>query len=134
MPLAGRDVDQRAAGVHVDGVGEMAGIVIEVLLEMPTEADDCLGGGPVPMNGQDRAGLDGVEHPLGLVRRGVPEIEVHPEPGRGLRLGGEVIQYVLVDSHTPLAISRVLMISILFNSSAHSTLSTPNNLYTLYDR
>lgn len=35
----------------------------------------------VPMDGHHCPGLDGVEHALGLVFRGVAEVEVHAEAG-----------------------------------------------------
>lgn len=78
VPLAGGDVDEGAAGEHVDGFGQPPLLIIEVFFEMPAEADYRLGGGPVPMDGQDRAGLDGVQHALGAIGRRVPQIVIHP--------------------------------------------------------
>ena len=46
----------------------------------------------MPMDGKDRAGLDGVEHALGLVGRGVPEVAVHSKARGGLGLGGQIIK------------------------------------------
>lgn len=42
----------------------------------------------VPMHGNHRPRLDGIEHALGLVVNRVPEVIVHPQAGRGLGLGG----------------------------------------------
>ena len=43
VPLADGNVDNRTTGDHVDGVGEPSLGVVEILLEMPTEADHRLG-------------------------------------------------------------------------------------------
>lgn len=79
MPLVGGDVDKGAARDHVNRSRLGSRIVVKVLHEMPPQADHCLRGRPVPMNGKNRSRLDGVEHSLGLVRRRIPEIQVHPE-------------------------------------------------------
>ncbi len=79
MPLAGGDVDEGAARKHVNRRGLGSGIVVEVLYEMPSQADHRFGGVPVPMDGQNRSQLDGVQHTLGKIFRVVPEVQVHPE-------------------------------------------------------
>ncbi len=76
MPLAGGDVDEGAAGEHVDCFGQSPLLVVEVFLEMSAEADYRLGGGSVPMDGQNGAGLDGVQHALGAIGRRVPQIQL----------------------------------------------------------
>lgn len=44
------------------------------------------------MDGHDCPGLDGIEHPLALVFRGVAEVEVLKKPGRGFGLGGQGVE------------------------------------------
>ncbi len=78
MPLAGGDVDEGAAGEHVDGFGQPPILVVEVFFKMAAEADYRLGGGSVPMDGHNGAGLDGVQHALGAIGRRVPQIVIHP--------------------------------------------------------
>lgn len=51
------------------------------------------------VDGQRGAGFDGVEHALGLIGRGVAEVQVHAEAWGGFCLGGKVIQYLLRDYH-----------------------------------
>lgn len=40
VPLAGGDVEDGDAGVHVNDFGEVAGVVVEVFFEVATNADD----------------------------------------------------------------------------------------------
>lgn len=112
MPLAGGDVNERAARDHVDHRGQGAGIVIEVLLEMSPQAHHRLGCSPMPMDGQHRPRLDGIEHPLRLILRRIPQVQVHPETRRCLGLGGQGIEGMLVDNyvlHLPgLLLNRLL--------------------------
>ena len=42
----------------------------------------------MPMDGDHRSRLNGVEHPLGGVVRGIAEVKVLAEAGGGLGLGG----------------------------------------------
>ena len=100
MPLAGGDVNERAARDHVDHRGQGAGIVIEILLEMPPQAHHRLRCSPMPMDGQHRPRLDGIEHPLRLILRRIPQVQVHPETRRCLGLGGQGIEGMLVYDHT----------------------------------
>ena len=104
VPLSGRDVNERPAGEHVDGIGQPALLVIEVFLEMPPQAHHRLGGGPVPMDGKHRPRLYGIQHALGLILRRIPQIQVHPETRGCLGLGGQGIKDMLVDNHTLLAV------------------------------
>lgn len=101
MPLSGGDIDERATGYHVDGVGQLTVDVIKVFLEMSTDAHNRLGCVPMPMDGQNRPRFDGIQHPLGLVIRGIPEVQVHPETRRFLGLGSQVIKGMLVNNHLP---------------------------------
>ena len=103
MPLSGGDVDERATRGHVDQRGSGAGIVIKVLLEMPTQAHHRLGSGPVSMDGEHRPRLDGIQHALGLILRRIAQVKVHPEARGCLGLGGQGIEGMLVDDHTLLA-------------------------------
>ena len=97
VPLAGGDVQEAAAGDHVDDCGLLPRIVVEVLLEMPAHAHDRLGTVLMPMDGQHRPGLDRVQHPLGLVLRRVPEVVVHPKALGLLRRLGQLVQGLLAD-------------------------------------
>ena len=51
------------------------------------------------MNGQRRTRLDGIEHPLRPVGRGIPEVQVHPQSRRNLRLGSEIVKDVFINNH-----------------------------------
>ncbi len=53
----------------------------------------------MPMDGQHCPGLDGVQHPLGLVGRAVPQVQVHPKARRLLGLGGQGVKNMMVDYH-----------------------------------
>ena len=100
VPLPCWDIDEHPAGDHVDGIGQSALLVIEVFLEMPTQAHHRLGGGPVPMDGKHRPRLYGIQHALGLILRRITQIQVHPEARGCLGLGGQGIEGVFVnDAH-----------------------------------
>ena len=100
VPLTGRDVNERPAGDHVDGIGQPPFLVIEVFLEMPPQAHNSLRSCPVPMDGQDRSRFDRIQHALGLILRRIPQIQVHPETRGCLGLGGQGIEGVFVnDAH-----------------------------------
>lgn len=94
MPLAEGDVegDGGAAGRKLYGFGEMPEVVVEVLNQAAAQADHCFGGFPVPMDWQWAARFDSIQHSLRLVCGGVAEVEIHPQPGRGLRLGGQIVK------------------------------------------
>lgn len=64
MPLAGGDVDEGVAGRQVNRRSSCPGIIVKVFDEVPTQAEHRLGGDPVPMFGQHRPRLDGIQHPL----------------------------------------------------------------------
>ena len=67
VPLADGDVqgDYRAAGREFDGLraAELA-LVVEFLHQPAAKTDNGFGGFPVPMDGQRRARLDGVQPPV----------------------------------------------------------------------
>ena len=48
---------------------------------------------------QDGSGLQGVQHALGTVVRGVAQVAVHPQPRRRLRLRGESVEKKVIDQH-----------------------------------
>lgn len=56
-------------------------VVLEVFLEMSADADAGLAGAEVAVDEHHGAGLDGVEHALGVVLEAVAEIEVAAQTG-----------------------------------------------------
>lgn len=94
MPLVFRDIDGDAVPfrLEVDALRHHPRVVVEHLAEMPAEAHHRLGRLGMPMNRQRRPRFQRIQHPLGLVLRSVSEVQVHPQPRRGLGLGGEVIE------------------------------------------
>ena len=101
MPLSGGDVDEGSAGCHVNRRSPDTGIIVKVFLEMSTDAHNRLGCVPMPMDGQIRPRFDGIQHPLGAILRGIPEVQVHPETRGFLGLGGEGIKDMQVNDHLP---------------------------------
>ena len=88
-----------AAGVEDDRFGLPAGIVVEVPADLAAEDGDRFRGAAMPMDRQHRARLQRIEHPLRLVVRGIAQVHIHPQPGRRLRRGGELVENRLVDGH-----------------------------------
>ena len=78
MVLAHGDVDGRCIATWDQKVTSsfIAVVVVEHFLCATTENYHVFTGLRMPMNGNDRSGLDGVQHPLGAVVCGVPEVEV----------------------------------------------------------
>ena len=103
VPLPRRDVNERPARDHVDGLRHPPLGVVEVFHEMPPQAHHRLRRRPVPMDGQHRPRLDRIQHPLRLVRRRIPQVQIHPEPRRGLRPGGQGVKGLFVDDHKSLS-------------------------------
>ena len=64
------------SGSYLVKAGLLAGVVVEDLLCAAAEDDHLFAGLRVPMDGDDRTRLDGVQHPLGVVFRGIPEVVV----------------------------------------------------------
>ena len=56
---------------------------------MAADADAGLAGAEMAMDGHHGAGLDGVEHALGVVLGAIAVVEVAARAGRGLDLGGQ---------------------------------------------
>ena len=52
------------------------------------------------MGWHHRPRLQRVEHPLRLVRGRISQVHVHPQPWRGLGLGGEGIKECFIYYHT----------------------------------
>ncbi len=86
MPLPGRNIQHRPARDHVDRLRQRAAVIIEVLFEMPAYADTRLRRETMTMDWHHRPGLNRVQHPLGLVLRRIPQIQVAPQAGIVFRL------------------------------------------------
>ena len=101
VPLACGDVqgDGGAVGREFDRFNAGAEFVVKFFDQLAAENDHGFGGMPMPVNGQRSAGLNGVEHPLRLVLRGIAKVQIHPQPRRGLRLRGQIVQYSLCNLH-----------------------------------
>lgn len=101
MPAALLDHEhaQRAIGVEGDALGLAAGVIVEYPLDAPAQDHDGFGRAEMPVYGQHRPGLQRIQHPLRTVFGRVPQIQIHPQARRGLRLDGEVVQYGSVDYH-----------------------------------
>lgn len=78
MVLAYGDVDGRGVASWDQEVtaGFFAGVVIEDFLCTAAENYYIFARHGVPMDGDDRTGLDGVQHPLRLIIRGISEVVV----------------------------------------------------------
>ena len=58
----------------------LADVVVEYFLCTAAENYNVFAGLRMPMDWDDRSGLDGVQHPLALVLRSVPKIHIHSQP------------------------------------------------------
>ena len=67
----------------------------------------------MPMDGQRAPRLNSIQHPLRTIRRRVPQIHIHPQPRRCLRLCGQVIQYCLRYLHTQYALNSTAQDTVL---------------------
>lgn len=78
MVLAHGDVDGRGVATWDKKVtsGFFACVVIEDFLCTAAEDDHLFAGLRVSMDWYDRSWLDGIQHALGLVFRGIPEVVV----------------------------------------------------------
>ena len=110
MPLADGDVqgDAIAIGRQVDDIRHLPFLVIKDFAQMPTETNHCLGRLHIPMDGQLRTRLNGIQHPLGPIRRRIPQVQVHPETRRSLGLGSQGIEGMLVNEHRAIEIPSLL--------------------------
>lgn len=93
MVLAHGHVDGRGVATRDKEVtpGFLAGVVVEHFLCTAAEDYHVFAGLRVPMDGDDRTGLDSVQHPLGFIIRGIPEVEVLTQAGRGFCLLGQLV-------------------------------------------
>ena len=101
MPLAHGNAETAdvTTSFNEDGVGQLAFVDIIEPLYFASQYHHGLGGVAMPMDGHHRAGLQGVEHTLALVGGAVAQVEVHPQPWRGLRLSGQCIEKVGIYDH-----------------------------------
>ncbi len=87
VPLADGDVqgDYLAAGREFDGLGAAVRLVIIILPHQPpAQANHGFRGEAVPVDRQRASGLNGIEHTLRLVFRGIMKVRLpaKPSPGR----------------------------------------------------
>ena len=61
--------------------GFLAVVVVEDFLCTAAEDYHVFTGHGVPMDGDDRSRLNGIQHPLGFIFRGIPEVEVLTQAG-----------------------------------------------------
>jgi len=74
MPLSDGDVEDGSAGEHVDSIGEVALVIVEVFHKVASHANAGLAGVKMTMDGHHRTRLDSVQHPLGMIRFGIAEV------------------------------------------------------------
>lgn len=98
MVLAYGDMDGRGVAARDKEVtsGFFACVVVEDFLCAAAEDYHIFTGHGVPMDGDDRTGLDGIQHPLRLVFGRIAEVVVHPKTGRGLSLGGQLVKNSII--------------------------------------
>ena len=90
MVLAYGDVDGRGVATWDQEVtaGFFAGVVIEDFLCTAAEDYYVFARHSMSMDRDDRSRLNGIQHPLGFIIRGIPEVEVLTKAGRGFCLPG----------------------------------------------
>ena len=78
MVLAHGDVDGRGVAARDKKVtaGFLASVVIEDFLCATTENYHLFTGHSVSMDWDNRSGLNGIQHPLRFIIKGIPEVEV----------------------------------------------------------
>lgn len=106
VPLHGGDIQHIAAGHHIHRLDQRAAVIVQILLEMPEDAHHRLRRGPVPMDRHHRPRLDRIQHPLRAVLRRIPQVQVHPQTGRGLSPGSEVVKDLRGDDHNAAEVRR----------------------------
>lgn len=74
-------------------------VVIEHHVYLPAQQQLGLGCIPVPVHGNLRPALQGVQHPLRAVPGRVAQVAVHPQPRRRLCLGGQGVKKGVVYQH-----------------------------------
>lgn len=80
VPLANRDVNDGAPREHVDGVGQVAVVIVEVLHKMSPHTKAGLRRTQMPVYGHICTWLNGVEHPLRLILFRIAQIHIAPQP------------------------------------------------------
>ena len=90
MVLAHGDMDGRCIATWDQKVtaGFLTDVVVEHFLCTATENYHVFAGHGVPMDWDDRTGLDSVQHALRAIISGIPEVVVLPKTRRGLCQGG----------------------------------------------
>lgn len=88
VPGTGGDVDPISAFIAVEpeACGLAARVVVEHHVYLAAQQNLAFGSATVAVYGQDGSGLQGIQHSLGAVVRGVAQVAVHPQPRRRLRL------------------------------------------------
>ena len=78
MVLAHGDVDSRGVAARDKEVtaGFLADVVVEDFLCTAAEDYHVFAGLRVPMDWDNRSRLNGIQHPLGFIIRGIPEVVV----------------------------------------------------------
>ena len=99
VPLPGRDIQYRPARNHIDRLRQRTAVILEVLLEMPPHTDTRLRRETMTMDWHRRPRLNGVQHPLGLVLRRIPQIQVAPQTWIRFRQLSQIIEYLLINYH-----------------------------------
>ena len=101
MPLSHGNAEAAdvAACLNKDGVGKLTLIIVIEPLHLATEHHDGLRGVLMAMDGHHRAGLQGVQHALALVGRGVTQVEVHPQARGGFGLSSQGVEEFLINQH-----------------------------------
>ena len=95
VPLSSRDIDQNIGTIRrkLNGIRAYTLQFIIELLHYPTShTDDSFRGLLVPMDSHGRTRLNGIQHPLRAIILRVPQVIVHPQPRRSLRLLSQTIQ------------------------------------------
>lgn len=101
MPLTCRNLQDRtvATNFHKGFLCDLACIIIETLYQPATDKNNSLGCASVTVDGNDCAGLHGIEDTLGGIGRRGAQVHAMPESFRFLCLGCEGIECFLCYLH-----------------------------------
>ncbi len=100
MPLPSIDIQHDSTWHYVYSLQEITLFIIEILFKMPADLNHSLGTCMMPMNRQHRARLQGIQHSLRLVFSRIPQIQIHPKPGRYLGLSSQFVQNPFIYNHS----------------------------------